>query len=430
MSEGLHPRVHLSNQAKPGPPPERPRTPPPPPPPRWRMWLPWIGVAITLGILLFTSRMSGGQVQTLTYQPQLKDKIAAGQVKSVEIGSDGHIDGVLTDGTKFKSSYPVNLQDPQFTTLLEQHNVPVTAVGAQSSFVTVLVSLLPLLLFVGFFIYLGRSTRRQLGAIGGVGRSRGRVYDTDRPSTTFADVAGYEGVKREVTEVVDFLKNPDRYRRGGDGGHQPARGARPGAAATRPLRPSGGHPAADPARAQGDPAGPRQREEARPRRRPGRGRPRHPRVLRRRPGQPDQRGGDLRGPRRPRRAERHGLLRGARPDPAGAAGVVHRAAARREARGRGPRGRPRAGRGAVGPRRPDRQGHHPARRAGAGGDRAAPGGRAAPVLRGVPARLPGDPAGRPRRRAAGLRRGLDRRDQRPGRRHRPGHPDDPRVRHE
>jgi cell division protease FtsH len=215
MSEGLHPRVHLSNKARGGPPPEGPRRPPPPPPPRWRMWLPWIGVAITLGILLFTGRMSGSQVQTLTYQPQLKDKIAAGQVKSVEIGNDGHIDGVLTNGTKFKSSYPINLQDPQFTTLLDQHHVQVTAVGASSSFTTVLVSLLPLLLFVGFFIYLGRSTRRQLGAIGGVGRSRGRVYDTDRPSTTFADVAGYEGVKREVTEVVDFLKNPDRYRRAG-----------------------------------------------------------------------------------------------------------------------------------------------------------------------------------------------------------------------
>jgi cell division protease FtsH len=52
------------------------------------------------------------------------------------------------------------------------------------------------------------------GSLGSVD-SRGRVYDTDRPSTTFADVAGYEGVKREVTEVVDFLKNPDRYRRAG-----------------------------------------------------------------------------------------------------------------------------------------------------------------------------------------------------------------------
>jgi cell division protease FtsH len=216
MSEGLHPRVHLSNQAKPGPPPDGPRRPPPPPPPRWRMWLPWIGVALTLGILLFwPGRMTGGEVQTLKYQPDLKDKIAANQVRSVQIGNDGHIDGVLKDGTKFKSSYPTNLQDPQFTQLLDQHNVQIEAVGAQSSLGSILLSLLPLLLFVGFFIYLGRSTRRQLGAIGGVGRSRGRVYDTDRPSTTFADVAGYEGVKREVTEVVDFLKNPDRYRRAG-----------------------------------------------------------------------------------------------------------------------------------------------------------------------------------------------------------------------
>ena len=215
MLEGLRHRVHLSNQAKP-PPPDRPPTPPPPPPPpRWRVWLPWIGVALTLAILLlWPGRMTGNEV-SLNYQPQLKDKIRAGQVKSIDIGSDGHISGVLTDGTKFTSSYPVNLQDQQFTELLEQHNVEVRAVGAQSSFLTVLLSLLPALLFLGFFIYLGRSTRRQLGAIGGIGRQRGRVYDTDRPTTTFADVAGYEGVKREVTEVVDFLRNPGRYRSAG-----------------------------------------------------------------------------------------------------------------------------------------------------------------------------------------------------------------------
>ena len=216
MQDGLRHRVHLSNQAKP-PPPDRPPTPPPPPPPpRWRVWLPWIGVALTLAILLlWPGRMGGPETVSLNYQPELKDKIAANQVKSIDIGQDGHITGVLTDGTKFTSSYPVNLPDPQFTQLLQQHKVQIKAVGAQSSLVTVLLSLLPALLFLGFFIYLGRSTRRQLGAIGGVGRSRGRVYDTDRPSTTFADVAGYEGVKREVTEVVDFLKNPDRYRRAG-----------------------------------------------------------------------------------------------------------------------------------------------------------------------------------------------------------------------
>ena len=41
------------------------------------------------------------------------------------------------------------------------------------------------------------------------------MFDAERPDTTFADVAGYEGAKREVSEVVDFLKNPDRYRRAG-----------------------------------------------------------------------------------------------------------------------------------------------------------------------------------------------------------------------
>jgi cell division protease FtsH len=82
-------------------------------------------------------------------------------------------------------------------------------------------SFLPLLLFIGFFIYIGRAARRGAGALGGlggvagVGRSRARVIDAERPSTTFADVAGYEGVKREVSEVVDFLRSPDKYEAAG-----------------------------------------------------------------------------------------------------------------------------------------------------------------------------------------------------------------------
>ena len=49
----------------------------------------------------------------------------------------------------------------------------------------------------------------------GVGRSRAKVFDEERPSTTFADVAGYDGAKAEIAEVVDFLRNPDRYTRVG-----------------------------------------------------------------------------------------------------------------------------------------------------------------------------------------------------------------------
>src|SRR5919198_259761 len=205
---------HQSNTAKSGPPPDRPPTPAPPPPPRWRSWLPLIGLLLSLLILYLPSMTNRQQVQQLNYT-QLKEKLTAGQVQSVSIGSDGHIDGKLKGGQRFRSAKPNNLDDPDFAKLLDEQNVQVTAVGAQTSVWSVVISFLPLLLFVGFFVYLGRSTRRQLAGMGGLGRSRARVFDMERPDTTFADVAGYEGAKREVTEVVDFLRNPDRYRRAG-----------------------------------------------------------------------------------------------------------------------------------------------------------------------------------------------------------------------
>jgi cell division protease FtsH len=206
---------HPSNKAKSGPPPDRPPNQAPPPPPRWRSWLPIIGLLLTVALLFIPGRMGQGRVTNLDYSPELKDKIAAGQVQSVEIGSDGHIEGRLEDGTRFESSYPTNLQDPEFTKLLDDHKVQVKAVGPRTTFGSILLSLLPLLLFIAFFVYLGRSTRRQLAGLGGIGRSRSKVFDMERPDTTFADVAGYEGAKREVTEVVDFLRHPDRYRRAG-----------------------------------------------------------------------------------------------------------------------------------------------------------------------------------------------------------------------
>jgi cell division protease FtsH len=207
---------HRSSPAKSGPPRERPQPPAPPPPPRWRAWLPAIGLLISILIFSFLSGgMRQNRPQELSYT-DLKAKVAAGQVASVSIDNAGHVDGKLTNGTRFTSGVPTALGDNELAKLLDEKNVQVTRVEPQTSIGSVLLSLLPLLLFVAFFIYLGRSTRRQLASgIGGIGRSRAKVFDAERPETTFADVAGYEGAKREVTEVVDFLKNPDRYRRAG-----------------------------------------------------------------------------------------------------------------------------------------------------------------------------------------------------------------------
>jgi cell division protease FtsH len=190
-------------------------TPPAPPPraPRWRNWLLLVGVLVSLGLFLLPLP-GGGNAQQLSYS-QVKSDLSANTVRSLAIGPDGNLAGTLTNGTSFTSSYPVAVDDPQFAQLLDDHNVQVTTQPAETSFGTVLLNLLPLALVVGVFLWMGRAARRQLSGISGIGRSKGKVFDTERPSTTFADVAGYDGAKREVTEVVDFLSHPDRYRRAG-----------------------------------------------------------------------------------------------------------------------------------------------------------------------------------------------------------------------
>ena len=69
-----------------------------------------------------------------------------------------------------------------------------------------------MLLIIGFFVWMQRRAAGQMGNVMSIGRSRAKAYTTDKPSTTFADIAGYEGVKQEITEVVDFLRMPDRFR--------------------------------------------------------------------------------------------------------------------------------------------------------------------------------------------------------------------------
>jgi cell division protease FtsH len=81
----------------------------------------------------------------------------------------------------------------------------------------ILVGFGPTLLFVGLLIWFLRRAAASgggLGGLGGFGRSRAKLYQPDAgPRATFADVAGIDEVKNEVTEIVDFLRNPDRYHR-------------------------------------------------------------------------------------------------------------------------------------------------------------------------------------------------------------------------
>ena len=95
----------------------------------------------------------------------------------------------------------------------------VTAAQQGQSFASelfyLLILVLPFILVFYLFRRMARGAGSPLQGVMGVGKSKAKVFDAERPQTKFTDVAGYEGAKAEIAEVVDFLRNPERYRRAG-----------------------------------------------------------------------------------------------------------------------------------------------------------------------------------------------------------------------
>jgi len=202
---------HMSRSVDPGPPKE-PTPPTPPPPPAWRRWLLPIGMLILLALLFWPNLLHSSTSTPLNFT-QFQNRVTSGEVKSVTINQNGAVTGVLTSGKDFTSQLPTALNRAPITQQLTDAHVQITAVQASTSWLeTLLPSLIWLLLIVGLFVWTGRAAQRSLaGGLGGFGRSRAKVIDAERPTTRFTDVAGYEGVKQEISEVVDFLRDPQRY---------------------------------------------------------------------------------------------------------------------------------------------------------------------------------------------------------------------------
>ncbi|MEU2360605.1 ATP-dependent zinc metalloprotease FtsH [Streptomyces noursei] len=206
------PRRHASRSAKPGPPREPPKPPAAPRAPGWRPWL--LPVILVALFVLLLSRAHNPAGTSLTYSAFL-GKVDAGQVKTVDIDDKGGVNGQLKDGRKFTTQLPTALGTTGLAQQLRAENVNVTASSgsAGGSWVGPLaVVLLPLVLLGALFLWTGRQAARTLtGGLSGIGRSRAKIIEAERPTTRFDDVAGYEGVKQEISEVVDFLRHPERY---------------------------------------------------------------------------------------------------------------------------------------------------------------------------------------------------------------------------
>jgi len=185
----------------------------------WRRWL-VPGIIAAFFVALFALPRGAAAGVPLTYTQFVAD-IGAGMVRAVTIGPAGQVTGTLASGQPFTTTIPVALGGNGLAGDLAAHHVQVTATAAATSpsLLSVLAGLLPLLLFGGL-LYLGirkvpLPSGGGLSGLGGLARAKARVIDAERPATRFTDVAGYAAVKTEISEVVDYLRDPGRYHRAG-----------------------------------------------------------------------------------------------------------------------------------------------------------------------------------------------------------------------
>jgi cell division protease FtsH len=189
-----------------------------------RFWI-MLGILLLLNIVVgqvFTA-LSQTPTVTISYNTFLT-QVTDGNVTSITSTGES-INGVTkkpvadfqngTTSTKFQTQRPAFATD-DLETMLQKNNVVINAKDPNPPtplWLTLLFSFGPAIAFVLLFLYLSRraAATGAGGILGSFGQSRAKLYDAEKPATTFDDVAGIDEVKADLQEIVDFLREPQKY---------------------------------------------------------------------------------------------------------------------------------------------------------------------------------------------------------------------------
>ena len=171
-------------------------------------------IIILLVLALVTLFQNPGQRTSTSEIPysQLLVEADQGRISNVVI-SGQEVSGTFTDGRPFQTYMP---NDPDFIRKLTQKGVQITAKPQSSEtpwFMAILVNSLPFLLIVGAWFFLSRQMQNGAGRAMGFGKSKAKLLNEAHGRVTFEDVAGVDEAKEDLQEIVEFLKDPQKFQR-------------------------------------------------------------------------------------------------------------------------------------------------------------------------------------------------------------------------
>ncbi len=181
----------------------------------WSRWGAWVALGLVLSFFLMSGLFSANEADPVGYselRQRIIEDVGDDEITSITFNTvTNEIVAETAGGQQFTSSATPELFAAD-TDLFEEHDVEYrTDTPVPNVFTTLIPFLLPVVFLIGFFVWMQRRAQGQMGGIMQIGRSKAKTYSTEKPGTTFDDVAGYQGVKQEITEVVDFLRSPQRF---------------------------------------------------------------------------------------------------------------------------------------------------------------------------------------------------------------------------